>query len=178
MSIPNLLSLLRLLMVPLFPVVYHLDIPNDNLYAAGVYFLAACTDVFDGWLARRTGQVTKLGRILDPLADKAMAFTVLLTITLDGVVHWWAIVVIFGKELLMGIGALTLLRKKDDVFSAVVIGKAATVVFFGVCMVLTIFKGTISSNVSNGLLVIAVCMNILSLAYYLYMYLQAERKKT
>ena len=173
MNLPNLLSLMRLLMVPLFPIVYTLDIPDANWYAAGVYVVAACTDVVDGWLARRTNQVTKLGRILDPCADKSMAFVVLLTITLAGVVHWWAVAAIFLKELTMGIGAITLFRKKNDVFAAKAPGKSATFVFFAVCMTLTLFHQSFSEPLIHGLLAVAVAINALALGYYLFMYFQS-----
>jgi len=156
-------------MVPIFPIVYNSGLPSAHLYAAGVYFAAACTDVIDGWLARRNNQITRLGKVLDPLADKSMAFTVLLTITIAGVVHWWAVLVLFIKELTMGIGAMTLLRRRNDVFAAVKIGKAATAVFFIVCMVLTVFI-SIPLLWSNILLGVAVSMNVSALVYYLWLY--------
>ena len=176
MNIPNMLSLMRLLMVPLFPIIYNSGAPHAHLYAAGLYLIAACTDVVDGWLARRNGQITRLGRILDPLADKSMAFTVLLTITIAGVVHWWAVLVLFAKELTMGIGAMTMLRKRNDVFPAVNIGKIATVVFFAVCIILVVFKNQITPLVSNTMLAVAVSMNLIALFYYLYMYLRKQEK--
>ena len=176
MNIPNMLSLMRLLMVPMFPIVYNAGVPHAHLYAAGVYFLAAATDVIDGWLARRNNQITKLGRILDPMADKAMAFTVLLTITIAGVVHWWAVLVLFAKEVVMGVGAMVLVRKRDDVFAAVEVGKTATAVFFVVCLVLTVFPA-IPLLWSNLMLAIAVGLNVIALVYYLYLYFNKQEEK-
>jgi len=171
-----MLSLLRLLMVPMFPIVYNSGVLYAHWYAAGVYLLAACTDVIDGWLARRNDQITKLGRILDPMADKAMAFTVLLTITIAGVVHWWAVLVLFVKEVVMAWGAMVLMRKRNDVFAAVEVGKAATAVFFVVCLVMTVFPA-IPLLWSNVLLAIAVGLNIAALIYYLYLYFNKQEEK-
>jgi len=178
MNLPNFLSLLRLLMVPLFPIIYTSPgLAGAQYYAAAIYFAAAGTDVIDGWLARRSGQITKMGRILDPLADKAMAFTVLLTITIAGAVHWWAVAVLFAKDLVMAVGALTMFKKRNDVFAAKIIGKASTVVFFLVCMVLMLFN--FNPAVKNLLLAVTVGMNLASLAYYLFMYFtQVAGKKT
>ena len=70
MSIPNLLSLLRLVLVPVFAVVFFQPAPDAHRWAVLIYLTAFLTDVADGWIARHFNQITKLGRILDPLADK------------------------------------------------------------------------------------------------------------
>lgn len=81
MSIPNLLSLLRLVLVPVFAVVFFQPAPDAHRWAVLIYLTAFLTDVADGWIARHFNQITKLGRILDPLADKLMTFTVIICIT-------------------------------------------------------------------------------------------------
>ncbi len=177
MNIPNLLSMFRLMLVPIFPIVYNSQLPHANWYAVGIYLLAGTTDVVDGFIARHTGQVTKLGRVLDPLADKAMAFCVLLTITVAGVVSPWAVLVIFVKELLMGIGAITMMHKENDVFGAVWVGKLSTVVFAGVIMSLTLWHESIPMLWQNIMLGVAVGLNVLALCVYLYLYLKHIKKK-
>ncbi|MEG2137104.1 MAG: CDP-alcohol phosphatidyltransferase family protein, partial [Oscillospiraceae bacterium] len=84
MNIPNTLSLFRLVLVPVFGVTFFGDSPAARYYAAAIYALAFLTDIADGWIARHFNQVTKLGRILDPLADKLMTFTVIICITVKG----------------------------------------------------------------------------------------------
>ena len=86
MSIPNLLSLLRLVLVPVFAVVFFQPAPDAHRWAVLIYLTAFLTDVADGWIARHFNQITKLGRILDPLADKLMTFTVIICITADGII--------------------------------------------------------------------------------------------
>ena len=111
MSIPNLLSLLRLVLVPVFAVVFFQPAPDAHRWAVLIYLTAFLTDVADGWIARHFNQITKLGRILDPLADKLMTFTVIICITADGIIPLWAVVVFFLKELTMAIGGYLMYQK-------------------------------------------------------------------
>ena len=72
MTVPNALSLFRLILVPVFAVVFFGSGPNAHRDAALIYLVAFLTDVADGWIARHFNQISKLGRILDPAADKLM----------------------------------------------------------------------------------------------------------
>ena len=71
-QIPNILSVIRLLMVPVFIAIYFSDIKNAEIWALAVFVAAELTDVLDGYLARKNGWTTEAGKILDPLADKLM----------------------------------------------------------------------------------------------------------
>ena len=126
MSIPNLLSLLRLVLVPVFAVVFFQPAPDAHRWAVLIYLTAFLTDVADGWIARHFNQITKLGRILDPLADKLMTFTVIICITADGIIPLWAVVVFFLKELTMAIGGYLMYQKLGDVISSNWLGKTST----------------------------------------------------
>jgi CDP-diacylglycerol--glycerol-3-phosphate 3-phosphatidyltransferase len=99
-NVPNLLSLSRILSVPVF-IVLMLDPSPVRALAAGVVFsLASATDWLDGYLARKWGQVTKMGKLLDPIADKILimsALVVLVEIRSDIVRSWMAILII-GRE--------------------------------------------------------------------------------
>ena len=100
MNVPNLLSLIRLALVPIFPVVFFGNHKYSYIYALLVYALASFTDVLDGFIARRYNMVSRTGRILDPLADKLMAFTVLTCIAAARIVPFWAVIIFFCKEAL------------------------------------------------------------------------------
>ncbi|MBM6937030.1 CDP-diacylglycerol--glycerol-3-phosphate 3-phosphatidyltransferase [Pseudoflavonifractor phocaeensis] len=171
MNLPNLLSLLRLVMVPVFAMVFFRDDPNAHYWAAGVYALAFFTDIADGWIARHFNQITRLGRILDPLADKLMTLTVILCITIAGIIPVWAVVVFFLKELLMGIGALVMYRRMDDVISSNWLGKASTGGFFVVCAALVLFP-QIPSTWATVLISCALALTIAALISYVVQYLQ------
>ena len=99
-NVPNLLSMSRILAVPVF-IVLMLDPSPLRALAAGVVFsIASATDWLDGYLARKWGQVTKMGKLLDPIADKILimaALVVLVEIKPD-VVHSWIAILIIGRE--------------------------------------------------------------------------------
>ena len=78
-NIPNYLCILRMLMVFVFLIFMFSDFPKYRLAAAATYFAACATDVLDGWLARRNGWVSRIGKILDPVADKLFHMAVLVS---------------------------------------------------------------------------------------------------
>ncbi len=99
-NVPNLLSMSRILAVPVF-IVLMLDPSPLRALAAGVVFsIASATDWLDGYLARKWGQVTKVGKLLDPIADKIliMAALVVLVELKPDVVHSWIAILIIGRE--------------------------------------------------------------------------------
>ena len=176
MNVPNLLSLLRLAMVPVFAAVFFLPDPSARSWAAGVYALAFVTDIADGWIARHFHQVTRLGRILDPLADKLMTFTVIVCITAAGIIPLWAVVVFFLKEAAMGVGALSMYHKTEDVIPSNWLGKVSTGVFFVVGAALVLFPG-IPSSWATGLITLALVLTILAFLSYLLQYLSLTGRR-
>ena len=119
-TVPNALSLLRLFMVP---IVVVLLLGGVDGLAAALFVLAAVTDFLDGRIARRAGP-TRLGRILDPLADRLMLSSVAVVLALRGLLPAWAVAILVGRDLLTLLGSL--------VFGSKIrvnrVGKAATAV--------------------------------------------------
>lgn len=111
MSIPNILTTIRLCMMPVFLIVYFLPDPNAKWWAMGVIIFAFLTDVLDGYIARHYHQITNLGKILDPIADKVMQLTVLACIAMKDISLLWVVLFILSKEILLGVGALMMYRK-------------------------------------------------------------------
>ena len=165
MSIPNLLSLLRLVLVPVFAVVFFQPAPDAHRWAVLIYLTAFLTDVADGWIARHFNQITKLGRILDPLADKLMTFTVIICITADGIIPLWAVVVFFLKELTMAIGGYLMYQKLGDVISSNWLGKTSTGVFF------------VPRPWATGLISFALALTLAALCSYIFQYRKALKKR-
>jgi CDP-diacylglycerol--glycerol-3-phosphate 3-phosphatidyltransferase len=99
-NVPNLLSLSRILSVPVFILLMLEPSPVRALVAGIVFSLAAATDWLDGYLARKWGQVTRIGKLLDPIADKIliMSALVILVELRSDVVHAWIAIVIIGRE--------------------------------------------------------------------------------
>lgn len=176
MNLPNLLSLFRLLLVPVFPALFFASFPGARYWAAGVYVLAFLTDVADGYLARSRDQVTRLGRVLDPLADKLMTVTVFLCITIAGIIPVWAIVILVLKEATMAVGALIMYRKTKDVIPANYLGKAATGVLFLVCALLVLFP-TIPATAAAWMIGLAVGLAVLALIVYIFRFRSAAKSR-
>ena len=101
MTIPNLLSLLRIGLIPCYVLLFYLPGVWSNIAAAAVFALAALTDWLDGYLARRLGQMSKLGAFLDPVADKLLVVVVLILLLQRDPQVWLAlpVAIITGREI-------------------------------------------------------------------------------
>jgi CDP-diacylglycerol---glycerol-3-phosphate 3-phosphatidyltransferase len=125
MNIANLLTLTRLLLVPLFVVFMFLDHPGWRFAAFAVFVLASITDSVDGELARRRNLVTDFGKVVDPIADKALTGAALVVLSLLGELWWWVTLVILARE--WGITALRFAVIRYGVIPASRGGKLKTV---------------------------------------------------
>lgn len=135
-NVPNVLTILRIVLIPLF-IVLRLNSPLGH-WALAVFLIASFTDFLDGYLARKNGQITNFGKLMDPLADKVMVCTALILQVALGIFPFSAVIIVLGKELLMVIGGVFMLRKGVVVYSNLA-GKAAQV-FFIVSLTLSFFQ--------------------------------------
>ena len=130
MNLPNALTLSRLVAIPALLALLLADFPGHYQAAAALFLVSSLTDSLDGQLARRRGQVTELGKFLDPLADKLFVLAALIGLVQEGLLATWVVVVIFARELL-----ITLLRSvsagQGQVISATPFGKTKTVTQVG-----------------------------------------------
>ena len=127
LNIANILTGVRLLLVPVFLVVLFVEDGTDTgwrLAATGVFALAAITDRFDGELARSRGLVTAFGTIADPIADKALTGAAFVGLSVLAQVPWWVTIVIMGREL--GITVLRFWVLRHGIIPASRGGKAKT----------------------------------------------------
>jgi cardiolipin synthase len=106
LTIPNVISLVRLACVPLF--LWLLFSEENRLASAALLAVLGATDWVDGWIARRYHQVSTVGKILDPVADRIMLITAVIAIAVDGAVPWWFAMLALGRELVVSVAALTL----------------------------------------------------------------------
>lgn len=124
LTVPNALSFVRLLGVPLF--LWLLLGPRADGWALVVLMASGITDWLDGRLARALDQYSRLGELLDPLADRLYTVATLVAFLIRGIVPWWVLVLIIGRDLVVS-AALPLLRRKGYLaFPVLYIGKAAT----------------------------------------------------
>lgn len=101
LNIANVLTVLRILLVPVFVVLFFVADAQDPWWRVGafvVFAVAMFTDYVDGYLARRLGLVTDFGKIADPIADKALIAAALVSLSLVGELYWWVTVVILVRE--------------------------------------------------------------------------------
>lgn len=98
-NVPNLLTMARVAIIPLVLWLLDRGTPRDCVWAAIVYSLAALTDLFDGYLARRMGVVSVLGKFLDPLADKLLVMASLIWMVPMGRISEWAVILLLAREI-------------------------------------------------------------------------------
>ena len=123
----NILTLLRVLLVPVVVLAMLSPVPGGRLTAAALFGVAALTDLFDGMVARRTGSVTEFGKIADPLADRALILVILATLVYRGDLPLWAAATVVGRDAAMMIG-YRLMQRRGDKPEVSLAGKAATAV--------------------------------------------------
>ncbi len=101
MNIPNQLTLLRILLIPVFVLVFYMSFAWNNIIACLIFILAAITDILDGYLARKLNQTSSLGAFLDPVADKLMVAVVLVLLIQQNpdIYLTLAAAVIIGREI-------------------------------------------------------------------------------
>lgn len=127
LNIANVLTVLRVLLVPVFVVVFFIADAQDPWWRVGafvVFAVAMATDYLDGYLARKLGLVTDFGKIADPIADKAMMAAAMISLSLVGELYWWVTIVVLVRE--VGI-TLWRLFGVDQVVAASKGGKLKTV---------------------------------------------------
>lgn len=127
-TLPNLLTLVRLLLVPVLGVLLFAQDGTDAVlrwWATAVFVLAAITDLLDGEIARRSGTVSTVGKVADPIADKAIIAVALIGLSVLGDLAWWVTIVILAREL--AVTALRFWVIRHGVIPASRGGKAKTV---------------------------------------------------
>ena len=171
MNLPNKLTVLRVIMIPLVMVFYMVDaIPYGKIIALGLFVIAAATDFLDGYIARKYNLVTDFGKFLDPIADKLLVASVLFMIAIDGTIPapWGVIVVtiIMSRELI--IDAFRLIAStKGIVMAADIFGKAKTMVqcwTMPLCILLAFFEQCTSVGGAGLLAFQVVCYVLIGLS--------------
>ena len=176
-TVPNVLTMIRLLLVPVFVVVYFRTTDEPKYAALAVFAAASLTDMLDGFLARKLNQITDFGKLFDPLADKLMVLTAMVCQALTGIFPWIAVIVVACKELFMVLGGLFLLSRDVVVYSNI-FGKAAQVCFIA-SLILSFFHVPLAewgTRLDLILLWISVGLAILAMVIYTVEYLRSLKK--
>lgn len=106
-NVPNLLTTLRIVLIPLFILLFDHQSPFRSVWAALIFLIASLTDLLDGYFARRRDEITRLGKLLDPVADKLLVASALILLVDDKRVPPWIAIIIIGREFaVMGLRAI------------------------------------------------------------------------
>jgi len=175
LTIPNLLSIIRLALIPLIVWLY-IGKQEYNL-AVVVILVSGATDIIDGFIARHFNMVSDFGKILDPLADKLTQAAVIICLITKHKLMLVLIILFAVKELIMGTFGFLAIKKKDSVNSAKWYGKANTVVLYVVMMILILIP-EMSEVLANTLIIICGCVMLLSLALYTRFYIKLFSAKS
>lgn len=162
LTIPNLLSAFRLLLIPLFIWLY---LEGKYFYTGLMLLISGITDISDGFIARRFHMVSNLGKILDPVADKLTQISMLICLVTRYPLMLILVVIMIFKELFMSISGLLVIRKTKAVFGADWHGKAATFLLY-ITMFAHVFWVHIPIIVSDVLIGISAIMLAVSLLLY------------
>jgi cardiolipin synthase (CMP-forming) len=179
-TVPNAVTLLRLLLVPVCAYLL-----ATGRYGWGLVLTAAVgsTDWVDGWLARRFGQVSRVGQLLDPLADRLLIASVAIALVVRGVVPWQAAALLVARDLVLLAGWPLLKRRGIEPPEVILLGKAATLVLLLALPVLTLgATGLAVAGVAHvlglALLWVGVVMYYLAGAVYVRMVLERLGHRT
>jgi CDP-diacylglycerol---glycerol-3-phosphate 3-phosphatidyltransferase len=141
LNLPNLLTVIRILLVPVVVVALLAETPNADALAAMVFAAAAFTDGLDGYIARSRGSVTTFGKLMDPIADKLLIIAPLISLVSLGRIAAWVAMVIIAREF-----AVTALRmvavEQGVVIPASMLGKAKTIVQVAAIFAVIAFEAT------------------------------------
>ena len=165
-TVPNILSLVRLVIIPVYAVMYLQADTASDYYAAGALLALSClTDLFDGFIARRFRQISTLGKLLDPVADKLTQCTILLCLASTYPILWSLWALFFVKELFQFIATCWHLKHGQMLDGALMAGKVCTNVLFISTILMVLFPG-MSSDLRQGL--VMLCALFLLIAFVAY----------
>lgn len=176
LTIPNLLSLFRLILIPVYVVIYlHAEDAKDYYLAATILSVSCLTDLIDGKIARHFNMISSLGKILDPVADKATQFTLIICLMMKYPVLKYLVFLFVLKESFQLIAGSLRLRKKKMLKGALISGKICTTVLF-VSLILMVMLPGLNPDVVNIITLIDAVFMLISLSEYVIAYFFMDSK--
>lgn len=172
MTIPNMLSLFRLILIPVYMIIYlQAETAGDTYYyiAGGILAVSCLTDAIDGKIARHFNMISNLGKILDPLADKATQFALIVCLAVRYSVLWFLIALFVVKEGFQMIAGLCILRKGKILSGAHISGKICTAVLF-VSLILMVLFPHLDMRIVYCLTILDAVLLIISFINYARIY--------
>ena len=175
-SIPNFLSLFRLVLIPVYIIIYNrASDPVDYFLAAAILAVSCLTDMIDGKIARHFNMISNVGKILDPLADKATQFSLILCLALKYPVLWYLVALFVAKESFQLIAGGISLRKGKMLKGALLSGKICTTVLF-LSLIVMVMIPTLTERVINLISLIDAVFMLIAFVDYIFAYFQNPAK--
>ena len=169
MNLANKLTMLRVILVPIFLVfLIGKGIPYGSIIATLIFIIASLTDQLDGYIARSRNQITNFGKFMDPLADKLLVCSALIIFVELGYIPSWAVVIIIGREFIVS-GIRLIAADNGTVIAANMLGKIKTnaQMFMSIFMILNI-DNKVFKIITLVLMYASVALTIISLIEYTY----------
>ncbi|WP_312644775.1 CDP-alcohol phosphatidyltransferase family protein [Hydrogenoanaerobacterium sp.] len=177
MNIPNMLSVFRIALIPVFGYVYLNANEQPWFYiAALILLISGITDFLDGVIARKFNMITQLGKILDPLADKLTQAAVCILLGVRYPEFWVILALFIIKELIMLAAGLKLYRRDKRLDGSKWFGKLYTVVFY-VVMLMIIGFPNLKTQLVFGLLVVMAMFMLFAFLMYIPVFIKLNKKK-
>lgn len=169
-TIPNMLSLFRLALIPVYVAIYlKAERFSDYALAAGILAVSCFTDLIDGKIARRFNMISTIGKFLDPLADKATQFTLTVCLAIRYPVLWYLAALFVIKEGFQLIAGLVQFRKGKMLIGALITGKICTTILF-VSLTLMILIPTLEPMYVNIIAAVDALFMLTSFGHYVCVY--------
>ena len=177
-TIPNLLSLFRLVLIPVYITIYlNAKEAMDYYLAGGILAVSCLTDMIDGKIARHFNMITSFGKFLDPVADKATQFTLILCLALKAktVLLWWLIALFVLKEGFQLIAGCIRFRKGVMLKGALLSGKICTTVLF-LSLIVMVIMPDLKPNVISFLAIVDGVFLLIAFVHYVVAYFCMDNK--
>ena len=169
-TIPNLLSLFRLLLIPVYMTIYLNAAQTKDYIAAAIILAVSClTDMVDGKIARKYNMISTIGKVLDPIADKVTQFTLIICLSIKYPILWHLVVLFVIKESFQFFAGLVTFRKGRMLTGALITGKICTAVLF-VSLTMMILLPNITSQAVNIITIVDGIFMIIAFVDYIRAY--------
>lgn len=176
LTIPNILSLFRLVLIPVYVVIYqNAQVANDYYLAAGILAVSCLTDLIDGKIARHFNMISTVGKILDPLADKATQFTLIICLATKYPILWYLVGLFVVKESFQLIAGGINLRKGKMLKGALLSGKICTTILF-ISLIVMVMIPILPDTVVHWIAAIDMISMAIAFGNYLFTYFKRDNK--
>lgn len=176
LTIPNLLSLFRLMLIPVYVVIYlNASEPIHYTIAGSILAVSCLTDMIDGKIARHFHMISTVGKILDPLADKATQFTLMVCLAVEYPILWTIAALFVLKESFQLIAGCIFLRKGKMLTGALLSGKLCTTILF-VSLILLVLMPQLNQTAIFWITVVDGIFLLIAFGHYIYTYCKQTAK--